>query len=221
MLNDIINGGISPLELLLWAIAAICTLSVHELCHGLAAYKLGDPTAKQMGRLTLNPIRHIDPMGFIMVIVAGFGWAKPVPVDMRYFKNQKRGMALCAAAGPTSNFVLAFLCMIIYSSVFLMTKGQYPDWLDTFMQNIIILNIYLGIFNLLPVPPLDGSKILGAFLPDRAYYKLMRYERYGMIAVVALIMVLRQFDRNPIDYLIWQVVGGMNEAAYFLTKWLQ
>ena len=164
-------------------------LTIHESCHGLAAYALGDPTAKRAHRLSLNPLRHIDWIGFVMMIVAGFGWAKPVPVDPRYFKKPKQGMAITALAGPASNFVLAYVSTIIYSMLFAVAqvKGETTGLglALTFFSLLISLNIGLGIFNLIPFPPLDGSKVLAMFLPDRWYGRWMQLERYGMIVLMA------------------------------------
>ena len=168
--------------------AIFLCLTVHETCHGLAAYTLGDPTAKSMHRLSLNPLRHIDWFGLAMMFVAGFGWAKPVPVDPRYFKNPKKGMALTALAGPASNFVLAFLAIFICRGIYLyapytpLTAGLF----EFLLYLVAPLSIGLGLFNLLPIPPLDGSKVLFALLPDDRYFQLMRYERYGMIVLLVL-----------------------------------
>ena len=179
------------LYLLMQAFAVLLCLTVHETCHGLAALALGDPTAKRMHRLSFNPLRHLDLFGTLMMLVAGFGWAKPVPVDPRYFKNPKSGMAITALAGPVSNFVLAFLALLFRAAL----AGVYyirpesavlPATLD-FLLVTAYLSIGLGIFNLIPIPPLDGSKVLGAFLPDRTYYTILRYERYGMIALVLVL----------------------------------
>jgi len=162
-------------------------LTIHETCHGLAAYALGDPTAKQMHRLSLNPLRHIDWFGLLLMFVCGFGWAKPVPVDMRYFKRPKQGMALTALAGPASNFLLAILLILISKPIYLYTQSTvFWDGLFNFLLTSAILSIGLGLFNLIPIPPLDGSKILAVILPDRAYYQLMRYERYGMLLLILL-----------------------------------
>ena len=139
-------------------------LTVHETCHGLAAYALGDPTAKRMNRLSFNPLHHIDWLGLASMFICGFGWAKPVPVDMRYFKNPKAGMALTALAGPVSNFLLAFLLMFAASVVSRFTAGPV-----VFLMTTAMLSIGLGLFNLVPIPPLDGSKVLFSLLPDRAY----------------------------------------------------
>jgi Zn-dependent protease len=171
--------------------AVMLCMIVHELCHGLAAYALGDPTAKTSGRLSFNPVRHIDPIGALMLLFVGFGWAKPVQVDPRYFDNPKRDMALTALAGPFSNFLMAFLAMGIWvhTAVWSLLRGGTPGYaLYSFLEAVIYLNIGLGVFNLIPFPPLDGSKVLGAFLSDRAYWALMRYERYGMIVLIVLSM---------------------------------
>lgn len=168
--------------------AIFLCLTVHETCHGLAAYALGDPTAKCMHRLSLNPLRHIDWFGFLMMFTVGFGWAKPVPVDPRYFKKPKQGMALTALAGPVSNFILAVLALAVGKGIYLYTPYT-PAWnmaFEFFLYTLAPLSLGLGLFNLLPIPPLDGSKVVGAFLPDQAYFTLMRYERYGMIVLLLL-----------------------------------
>ena len=168
--------------------AIFLCLTIHETCHGLAALALGDPTAKSMHRLSLNPLRHIDLLGLVMMFVAGFGWAKPVPVDPRYFKKPKQGMAVTALAGPVSNFFLALLAMGISKAIYL--YAPYTTVWDTVftfcLYTLVPLSIGLGLFNLIPIPPLDGSKVLGAFLSDRTYFTLMRYERYGMLVLLAL-----------------------------------
>lgn len=168
--------------------AVLLCLTVHETCHGLAACTLGDPTAKSRRRLSLNPLRHIDWFGLLMMFAVGFGWAKPVPVDPRYFKRPKEGMALTALAGPVSNLLLASLAIGISKVIYLF--GYYHPVLDavfTFCLYILApLSVGLGLFNLLPIPPLDGAKVLGALLPDEAYFRVMRYERYGMLALILL-----------------------------------
>lgn len=169
--------------------AVFLCLTVHETCHGLAALALGDPTAKSMHRLSLNPLHHIDWLGLALMFTVGFGWAKPVPVDPRYFKKPKQGMAITALAGPASNFVLAYVSTIIYSMLFAVAqvKGETTGLglALTFFSLLISLNIGLGIFNLIPFPPLDGSKVLAMFLPDRWYGRWMQLERYGMIVLMA------------------------------------
>ena len=169
-------------------LAVLLCLTVHETCHGLAAYALGDPTARDRRRLSLNPLRHIDWLGLAMMLAVGFGWAKPVPVDPRHFKRPKQGMALTALAGPASNFLLALLAMalsrVIYQ-YFPYSRGGALAF-EFLLYTLAPLSIGLGLFNLLPIPPLDGSKVLGAFLPDTTYFGLMRYERYGMFLLLAL-----------------------------------
>ena len=178
----------SLLDAVLRVAAIFLCLTVHETCHGLAALALGDPTAKSMHRLSLNPLRHIDWIGLLMMFVAGFGWAKPVPVDPRYFRKPKQGMALTALAGPVSNFVLAVLAMLISKVIYL--YAPYSAAMDVVfsfcLYTLAPLSIGLGLFNLIPIPPLDGSKVLAAFLPDRQYVALMRYERYGILVLLAL-----------------------------------
>ena len=168
--------------------AIFLCLTVHETCHGLAAYVLGDPTAKSMHRLSLNPLRHIDWLGLAMMFVAGFGWAKPVPVNPGYFKKPKQGMALTALAGPVSNLALAILTLgafrIIYSYV-----PYFPgiNWILNFLIETSMLTVGLGVFNLIPIPPLDGSKVLEGVLPDRIYYQILRFERIGIVVLMAVL----------------------------------
>lgn len=169
-------------------LAVFLCLTIHETCHGLMAYALGDPTAKSRNRLSLNPLYHIDWLGLASMLIVGFGWAKPVPVDMRYFKKPKQGMALTALAGPVSNFLLAVLFLLPVGWMYHNAEVTAVTlWLYDFLANVVVLSIGLGLFNLLPIPPLDGSKVLLALLPDRAYLKLMRYERYGMLLLLLLI----------------------------------
>lgn len=179
---------VSLLDAVLRVAAVLLCLTVHETCHGLAAYALGDPTAKSMHRLSLNPLHHIDWFGLFMMFAAGFGWAKPVPVDPRYFKKPKEGMALTALAGPVSNFLLALLLMFISKLIYLYAPYSAAlDMLFTFcLYTAAPLSIGLGLFNLIPIPPLDGSKVIAVLLPDQTYVKLMRYERYGMLLLLAL-----------------------------------
>jgi len=177
----------SMLDAVLRVASVLLCLTVHETCHGLAALSLGDKTAKELHRLSLNPLRHIDWFGLAMMFTVGFGWAKPVPVDPRYFKDPKRGMALTALAGPLSNLALA-LALLFASRGIYMYAEYTPAWdgIFNFLHSTAILSIGLGLFNLIPIPPLDGSKVLGALLPDKAYFTLMRYERYGMLLLLLL-----------------------------------
>ena len=170
------------------AAAVFLCLTVHETCHGLAALALGDPTAKSMHRLSLNPLRHIDWLGLALMFAAGFGWAKPVPVNPNYFRKPKHGMAITALAGPVSNFLLAILFLGIGKVIYL--YAPYSDGMNVLfswcLYTVAPMSVGMGLFNLIPFPPLDGSKVLAVFLPDGAYEKLMRYERCGILILLAL-----------------------------------
>lgn len=193
--------------------AVFLCLVTHEVCHGLMAYSLGDPTAKQMHRLSLNPLHHIDWLGLAMMFILGFGWAKPVPVDMRYFKKPKQGMALTALAGPISNFLLAVLLIFLSKLIYLYTDyTSVWDVLYRFLLSAAVLSVGLGLFNLIPIPPLDGSKVLAAVLPDRAYLILMRYERYGMLLLILL--ALTNVGGNAIGGLINAVFTWLCNLIY-------
>ena len=171
---------------ILSALAVLITLSVHEYFHGYAAYKLGDPTAKSLGRLTLNPIKHLDPFGALCMVFFHFGWARPVPINARYFKKPKRDFAITALAGPASNLVLSFMSAFLYAAILKLFSGVSfsSNFVYSIAQNTVnfiyifhIVNIGIALFNLIPVPPLDGSRILCAVLPQKTYFAIMRYER--------------------------------------------
>ena len=190
--------------LLVSVAASLVCITFHEMSHGYVAYRLGDPTAKQMGRLSWNPIRHIDPIGLLMMITVKVGWAKAVPVDMRYFKHPKRDMAITALAGPCANFLMALAALAVSRLLLFLPLTIWTEWGLIFLSRVALLSVGLGVFNLIPVSPLDGSKILFSLLPDRWYYTILRYERYGMIAMVALVW-LGVFDRP----LSWLIYGGL------------
>ncbi len=169
-------------------ITLVC-LTGHELAHGWVSEKLGDPTPRQQGRMTINPLAHLDVIGTLLMIFTGFGWAKPVMVNPMYYKDRKKGMALTAAAGPLSNLVMAFAMLLLYSlaAVLLMKLGiAVPSIVSTIAYTFIIRNLCFMVFNIIPIPPLDGAKVLGMFLPNRAYYKMLQYERYFMIVIMLL-----------------------------------
>ncbi len=171
--------------------ASLLCITLHETCHGFAAYLLGDPTAKRAGRLTLNPLHHVDVGGLLMMALFRFGWAKPVPVDMRNFRHPKRDMALTALAGPLSNVLLAYLAVLLYGvfSYWYWFSGSMAVYVcAVFFYYVEIISAGLAVFNVFPIPPLDGSKVLFAFLPERAYDRLMRYERYGMLLLMLLLL---------------------------------
>lgn len=217
MLIDLLTGNIdkwSLISLLLSLPCVILALTVHECAHGYAAYKLGDPTARNFGRLTLNPLKHLDVFGTLCMLVAGFGWAKPVPINVRYFKNYKRDMAITAAAGPLSNFIMGAAGSVI-SALFMRFIAPIIPMTETsanlifviflFLQTFSVLNFMLCFFNLIPLPPFDGSRILFVFLPDKYYFGIMKYERYIMIGFLILLWT----DIIPLP------VSGI---AYFLNE---
>ncbi len=186
-------------ELVLTALAVLITLTVHEYCHGYAAYKLGDNTAKNFGRLTLNPIHHIDPIGAICMLFFHIGWAKPVPINSRNFKNPKRDFAITALAGPLSNLIMAFIFSGLYLLAFALLRDinfaghtvlfNIAKNALLFLSIMFNVNIGLAIFNLIPIPPLDGSRILNVVLPPKAYFGIMKYEKqiyYGLLAWLLL-----------------------------------
>jgi len=197
----------------------IC-LTIHELAHGAAAYALGDPTAKEMGRLTLNPLRHVDPIGFLMLLLVRFGWAKPVPVDTRNFSRPRAYMAITALAGPVSNFLLTALIFLFQIPMMRLLDGS-GDIGQTVVRTLFttgILSVYLAVFNLLPIPPLDGSKVLFSLLPRRYYQVILRYERYGVILLFALIWF--GFTAGPVRGVMDTVWQWIFELMYTPSAFL-
>lgn len=180
-----------------------CCLPIHELAHGWVANLLGDNTAKNQGRLTFNPLAHLNPIGTIMIFLFGIGYANPVPINPNNFKKPKQGMALTALAGPVSNVLLGFISVFFCYAIQKFTGYQAEDSIGSavavFFYFAAYVNVTLAVFNLLPIPPLDGSKVLAAVLPDKAYYKYMQYERYVMLAVLILLFT-GVLDR-PISFL--------------------
>lgn len=203
-------------EIILYRIPAILiAISFHECAHGYMAYLLGDTTAKNSGRLSLNPIHHMDIMGTICMLLTGFGWAKPVPVNPMFFKKPKEGMSLVGLAGPLSNLILAALTTILYALLLrfnLLGGSKITDYFVNFIEMMIGLNIGLAVFNLIPIPPLDGSKILAFVLPDRWYYKLMMYERYAM----PLLLLLLYF--NILTIPLYTLIGKVSNIFYLLQN---
>lgn len=216
MLRQLFSGGFGLNDifyLILRLVMVLFAISVHELAHGYAAYKLGDSTAKLDGRLSLNPLRHLDPLGALCMFCFGFGWAKPVMINPTRFKNLKRDTALTSLAGPVSNILLAYVATVIGINVGVRLL-QSPDiW--SICMTFASLNIGLAIFNLIPIPPLDGSKIFLSLLPKRIYYEIMRYERFGFI-ILAIALYLNVLDPILIrlqtwlfQLLFWLAGGGL------------
>ena len=175
-----------PLYLVSIVISLLVALTVHEYSHARVALSYGDPTAKGQGRLTLNPISHLDPIGTLMILIAGFGWARPVPINPMRFRDLRKGLLWVSLAGPISNFILAFISLLIYILAF--NYGVRSDFFQVLMLTMVQLNMVLGIFNLIPLPPLDGSKILQTFLPPAALRSYQQIEPYAPIILILLIV---------------------------------
>lgn len=184
----------------------LIALTFHEFSHGFMAYRLGDPTAKEQGRLTLNPLKHIDPIGFIMLMVFKFGWAKPVPYNSYYFSNRKRGTFLVALAGPLSNLFMAFLSIMILF-IFQPTNRMIFD----FFHLLFLYNIIFFVFNLIPVPPLDGSKIIASILPKKQEALFWEYQRYGYFILFILIIT------DLLNKILLPVINFVIEKLMFLA----
>lgn len=176
------------MSIVLAVVPSVLCVTLHELSHGYTAYLLGDDTAKQRGRLTLNPLKHLDPMGLLMLAVFHVGWAKPVPINMFRFKNPKRDMAITALAGPVSNLIIAVVFMFLYGVFYIPLRlSEAGNYVLTMLQLTVYISLGLAIFNFIPIPPLDGSKVLFSFLNDKSYIKLMQYEKYGSLLMLALV----------------------------------
>ncbi|SHI93413.1 site-2 protease family protein [Lutispora thermophila] len=189
--------------------AVFIGFSFHEFAHALVAYLLGDDTARSRGRLTLDPMAHIDPLGIIMLIFFRFGWAKPIPVNPSNFKNRKKGMVLVSLAGPIMNFIIAFVALLTYVTLYNF-YGYISKTISMIIINIYLLNLGLGIFNLIPLPPLDGSKILSGLLPFRLEYKMYQYEQHLNILLLLLIVT------NGINYLLNPMFIAAETVLYHL-----
>lgn len=203
----------------------LIAFTVHELAHGYTAYKLGDPTARNFGRLTLNPVKHLDPAGVLLMLFVGFGWAKPVPVNPRYFKKPKRDLALTSIAGPVSNIILAFAGVLISHIIAALANNFFkettPYFLVLFVSFVmyffdifVYLNLSLAFFNLIPIPPLDGSKILDLVLPPKASYYYSQISRFGFI--ILLVLLQTPVLRTPLSLIIENTYSLFDKIIGFI-----
>ncbi len=203
----------------------LISLTFHEFSHGFISAKLGDPTPRYSGRLTLNPIAHLDPVGAILMVLTGFGWAKPVPINPSYYKNPKRGMAITAAAGPLSNLVLAFISMLIYTILYIAAiktqaiPASVLTNVGSFLYLLASVNLCFLVFNLIPIPPLDGSRILGLFLSESAYFKLQQFERYSFILIILLSLggVFSNIIGTGVDFFMNIILNVCNAILHLVA----
>ena len=214
MITDIIKNGFSIytlISLMARVFVVFCVLPIHEFAHAFVANKLGDDTARLKGRLTLNPLAHLHPIGALMIFLVGFGYANPVPVNARKFKNPKQGMAITALAGPVSNLLMSVIfCILTGAGVILYqkTNGNITAEVATyFFMYAAYINVQLAVFNLIPIPPLDGSRLLTVILPNKYYFKIMKYERYIILGVFALIL-FGVLDR-PLAFISGGIMDGI------------
>lgn len=210
------GGNVDPLSVLVQILATIViillVLPFHEFAHGWVANKLGDPTARLAGRLTFNPLASVDPVGAVFLLLFGFGWAKPVPVDSRYFKNERSGMALTALAGPAANLIAAYIgALLFYALRLFLPMNTFVYYLLVFLQYYVYINAVLAVFNLVPLPPLDGSKILASLLSDRMRYKFYQYQ--NILSMISMLLIVSGALTGPLAAAENAVYGGISWLA--------
>lgn len=236
MLFSILSSGNireTIISLLLMIPVILISLSTHEAAHGYIAYKMGDPTAYNLGRVTLNPLKHIDPMGSLCMLVFGYGWAKPVPINARYFRKPKYGMAFTAIAGPISNILIGIIGAIFYSvTLFLFSFFAADILTNEMLTNVLtillnffyylgFMNFVLAIFNLIPIPPFDGSRFFSLFLPEKTYFSMMKYEKYIMIGILILMIVCsRLFNFSPFGWVADKLFNLIANSTFKLLSLL-
>lgn len=217
IIRGILSGQNEFIDLIVYlgatAFVVFCTLPLHEYAHAFVATKLGDDTPRKIGRLTINPMSHVHPIGALMIFLCGFGYAKPVPVRMRNFKNPKRDMAIVALAGPLCNILQAFVCLFLFSLIGAIGNiNPAMGYIALFFYLAADVNIGLAVFNLLPIPPLDGSRLLTALLPAKQYFKVMQHER--QITLVLFVLIITGILSTPLDYLSSLLMRGL----YMITQ---
>lgn len=222
LLSALNQGPIGIVVMLMTLFIILFSLSAHEASHAYAAKKLGDHTAYNLGRVTLNPLKHLNLFGFISMALVGIGWANPVPINVRNFKNPRKGMMLSSLAGPLSNFLIAVVSVLLevlvvfvanlLSARGIMTEAMYYICvaLQLFFYYAAFMNFSLAFFNLIPVPPFDGSRIFFYFLPKRWYFAVMKYEQYLSIGILLLFLALSRLGYSPTSYL----AGGLHDLIF-------
>jgi len=191
----------NPVAFFLLAIPVLYSIIIHELAHGWIAYRMGDPTAKQAGRLSLNPLKHLDPVGTLMLFIFGFGWAKPVPINLAYVRDMRKGLILVSSAGIIANIVVAFVAFLLLRII-----SPSAEAIGLLLHYLAQINIILAAFNLIPIPPLDGSKVLMGFMSERFQYLFSRLEPYGLFIIIALLYI---GALNPVIAMFRRIILSM------------